>query len=355
MTLKDLGYNTTLEQYRQEENLDTFSIGRVIAEHKNRYVVKNEQGEFDAELIGNLRFSAESRADFPAVGDWVAISPYDENKALIQAIYPRKSILERQAVGKVGHKQIIATNVDYGLIMQAVDRDFNVNRLERYLTICHAATIKPIIILSKIDLCEDLVLNELLEKLTERLKGNPIIPLSNESKQGIEELKTFIKAGQTFCLLGSSGVGKSTLLNNLSEQALMKTGSISLSADRGKHVTTHRELIVLPEGGILIDNPGMREVGIADGASGLETTFDEITELANLCKFRDCTHINEIGCAILAALEADEIDQGAYENYQKMRREQAHFDRTVADKRRREKSFGKMVKNMKKSKKGGKY
>ncbi len=355
ITLEELGYNPILEQHRKEHNLDAFEVGRVIAEHKNRYVVKNDQGEFDAELIGNLRFSAESRNDFPAVGDWVAISVYDEGKALIHAIYPRKSIIERQAVGKVGQKQIIATNVDCGLIVQAVDRDFNVNRLERYLTICHTAGIQPIIILSKIDLCDDLELNDRLENLTKRLRETTIIPLSNESKQGIDELKTFITAGQTFCLLGSSGVGKSTLLNNLSEKELMKTAEISESANRGKHVTTHRELLVLPNGGILIDNPGMREVGITGGAIGLETTFDEMAELADQCKFRDCTHINEIGCAILEALEAEEIDQDAYNNYQKMKREQAHFDRTVADKRRREKSFGKMVKDMKKSKKGGKY
>lgn len=150
VTLEDLGYTTDLESHRKDQNLDSFEVGRVISEHKERYVVKSEEGEFDSELIGNLRFTAESRYDFPAVGDWVAISEYDENKALIHAIYPRNSIIERQAVGLTGQKQIIAANIDYGLIVQAVDRDFNLNRLERYLTICNASRVKPFVILNKI-------------------------------------------------------------------------------------------------------------------------------------------------------------------------------------------------------------
>lgn len=163
MTLEDLGYKTELEKYRKEQNLDCFAIGRVISEHKDRYIVKTKNTEYDSELIGNLRFTANSKNDLPAVGDWVAISEYDENKALIHSVYPRNSILERKAVGKLGQTQIIATNIDVALIVQSVNRDFNINRIERYLTICYSSKIEPIIVLSKIDLIEKSELDIILE------------------------------------------------------------------------------------------------------------------------------------------------------------------------------------------------
>ena len=315
MTLEDLGYNIDLENYRKGQNLDSFGVGRVISEHKERYIVKTVEDEYDAEVIGNLRFSARNRTDFPAVGDWVAITEYDEDKALIHSVFPRKTIIERQAVGKQGEKQIIATNIDYAFIVQAVDRDFNINRIERYLTICNSSKVKPIIILNKIDLINDSELSKLIATIQERIKQVPVIPISNESQKGIERLKKNIGKGKTYCLLGSSGVGKSTLLNNLSGKQLMKTNEISTSTNKGRHVTSHRELLVLENGGILIDNPGMREVGIADSKDGLEITFNTIVELSQNCKFKDCTHIHENGCAILEAVEKGEIDKDSYQNY----------------------------------------
>ncbi len=148
MTLEDLGYNIDLENYRKDQNLDSFGLGRIISEHKGRYVIKTTEKEYDGEIVGNLRFSAHNRSDFPAVGDWVAISEYDDNKVLIHYVFPRKTIIERQAIGKQGEKQIIATNIDYAFIVQAVDRDFNINRIERYLTICNTSNVKAIIILN---------------------------------------------------------------------------------------------------------------------------------------------------------------------------------------------------------------
>ena len=309
MTLEDLGYNLDLENYRKDQNLDSFEVGRVISEHKERYIVKTTGNEYDAEIIGSLRFSAHNRTDFPAVGDWVAISEYDENKVLIHAVFPRKTIIERQAVGKQGEKQIIATNIDYAFIVQAVDRDFNINRIERYLIICNTSDVKPIIILNKIDLIIDLELKELIRKVQDRVKHVPIVAISNETQKGYATINKLIMKGKTYCLLGSSGVGKSTLLNNLSGKYLMKTNTISISTNKGRHVTSHRELIVLENGGILIDNPGMREVGIADSTSGIESTFDEIIELSQNCKFKDCTHMTEIGCAVLAAVDNGEIQR----------------------------------------------
>jgi len=348
MTLDDLGYNIELEKYRKSQNLDVFEVGRIISEHKERYVVKTDKREYDGEIIGNLRFTASHRSDFPAVGDWVAISEYDNDKVLIHSVFPRKTIIERQAVGKQGEKQIIATNIDFAFIIQAVDRDFNMNRIERYCTICHASKVRPIIVLSKIDLITDKELSILVNKVQERVKKVPIISISNESRKGLLKLRERIGKGKTYCLLGSSGVGKSTLLNNLSGRALMKTNTISTSTNKGRHVTSHRELIILENGGILIDNPGMREVGIADSKEGLEITFDAIVQLSKDCKFKDCTHTTEVDCAVIAAVESGDIDESYYENYLKMEREKEHFESTVAEKRKKDKDFGKMMKNYKK-------
>ena len=350
MTLKELGYNDELENYRKDQNLEDFEVGRVISEHKERYVVKTPDKEYDGEIIGNLRFSAQNRSDFPAVGDWVAISVYDDDKVLIHSVFQRKTIIERHAVGKQGEKQIIATNIDYAFIVQAVDRDFNINRIERYLTICNTSNVDPIIILSKIDLINDNELDRLTSAIRERVKAVPVITISNESRKGIENLNEVIEKGQTYCLLGSSGVGKSTLVNNLSGKELMKTNTISTSSNKGRHITSHRELLVLENGGIIIDNPGMREIGIADSTDGLEITFETIAELSIKCKFRDCTHTTEIGCAVIAAVENEEIDKSSYENYLKMEREKEHYESTVAEKRKKDKDFGKMVKTFKKIK-----
>ena len=355
MTLEDLGYTNELENYRKENNLLGFGIARVITEHKERYIIKNESGDFEAELIGNLRFTATERSDFPAVGDWVAISEYDTNKALIHHVFPRTSIIERQAIGKHGQTQIIATNIDVGFIIQAVNRDFNINRLERYLTICNASKVTPVIILTKIDLISKQELESILQSVSERITNVKIVAVSNETSEGLESIKSHIKKGNTYCLLGSSGVGKSTLINSISEKEVMKTGAISKSIDRGKHVTTHRELIVLENGGIIIDNPGMREVGITESENALNTTFETIFELATQCRFSDCTHIHEKGCAILEAIEFGEIDEDSYDNYIRLEREKQFFESSVQDKKKKDKNLGKLIKSAKNIKRHNKY
>lgn len=355
MKLEDLGYNDKLKKLRTENNLDSFDIGRVISEHKERYIVKTTTGDLEAEITGNLRFSAKGREDFPAVGDWVALINYDADSAIIHKILPRFSMLTRQAVGQSGEIQIIATNIDYTFLVQSIDRDFSINRIERYLAICYASKVSPVIVLTKTDLINEQRLREITESIMRRIKDVPVIAISNETQNGYEALKNFIRKGKTYCMLGSSGVGKSTLLNNLSVRVIMKTGIISQSSNRGRHVTSYRELIVLENGGILIDNPGMREVGVADTTGGLEATFDNILRLAQTCKFKDCTHTSEIGCSVLLAVETGEIDKHSYENYLKMEREKAHFESSVAEKRRKEKAFGKIMKNYKKDMNKNKY
>ena len=348
MKLEDFGYNDNLEKFRVENQLENFEIGRVITEHKERFLVKTVNGEYEAEITGNMRFTAKSREDFPAVGDWVALATYGSDLAIIHRILPRFSTIKRQAVGHFGEVQIIATNVDSAFIVQAVDRDYNISRLERYLTICNASKVNPIIVLSKIDLVDEPRISEILSSIKARIKNVPTIAISNETPNGYEAINMFIEKGKTYCMLGSSGVGKSTLLNNLAGKNIMRTDKISESTNRGKHVTSYRELVVLENGGILIDNPRMREVGIVDTESGLEITFDRIDGLSKTCKFKDCTHTSEIGCSVLEAVEKGDVDKVSYENYIKMVREKAHFESTVTERKQRDKVFGKMVKNYKK-------
>ncbi len=347
MELHFLGYTPELEIYRNKNGLQSFKVARVIAEHKERYIVRMTDKEYEAEILGNLRYTAQNRADFPAVGDWVAVMPYEADKVLIHALFPRKSVLERQTVGKTGEKQIIATNIDYAFIVQSVDRDFSINRIERYLTICYASNIEPIIVLNKTDLVNELDINNLIHSIESRISSVSIFAVSNESGKGINHLQKSIIPGKTYCLLGSSGVGKSTLVNTLSGKYIADTDSISSYSERGRHITSHRELHILESGGLLIDNPGMREVGIADSA-GLEVTFDTIFELSHSCKYSDCTHISETGCAVLSALQTGEIDELLYENYIKMVREREHFESTVAQKRQKDKDLSKVIKNFKK-------
>lgn len=348
MNLEDFGYNNKFEQYRIDNKLKDFDIGRVVLEHKERYIVKTEKGEFEAEITGNLRYMAKSREDFPAVGDWVALTTYDDGFSIIHVILPRFSLISRQAVGQFGEIQIIAANIDVALLVQAVDRDFNINRLERYLTICYSSRVKPIVVLTKTDLINETSKAGIIENIYQRIKNVPVFAVSNETHEGYEALKKAMEKGKTYCMLGSSGVGKSTMLNTLCGKIIMKTNTISESTSKGRHVTSHRELIVLENGGILVDNPGMREVGIIDTAQGLETTFDAIYRLSQNCRFKDCTHTNEAGCLVLKAVETGEIDKSSYENYLKMEREKVHFELSVAEKRQKDKKFGKMMKNYKK-------
>ncbi|MBE0663241.1 MAG: ribosome small subunit-dependent GTPase A [Bacteroidales bacterium] len=345
MHLEDLGLNSKLQQLWVDQNPDNLEIGRIIAEYKERYLVKTSEGEFEAEITGNMRFTAGRREDFPAVGDWVALVIYDHDFAVIHKILPRFSVLKRRAVGVSGDIQLIATNIDFAFLVQAADRDFNINRLERFLTICYSGKVVPIIVLTKTDLTDNQRISELFDSIKDRIKNVPVLAISNETLDGMEALSNLIEKGKTYCMLGSSGVGKSTLLNNLSGRDIMKTSEISQSSQRGRHVTSHRELTVLTNGGIIIDNPGMREVGIADVSGGLEATFNSIISLSGNCRFKDCTHTHEVGCSILAALDSGELDPASYDNYLKMEKEKSHFETTVAEKRKKEKIFGKIIKN----------
>jgi len=348
MNLTDLGFNEELTAYLIENNLTDFSIGRVTQEHRERYVISDGENEYDAEITGNLRFSANSRADFPAVGDWVAMKIYDSDQAIIYKVLPRKSVLERQSVGKFGEIQIISTNIDVAFIVQAITNNFSINRLERYLTICYSANIEPVLVISKIDLSTDKEILDAISALEKREKKVKYILLSNLTLKGLDQILDITQKGKTFCVVGSSGVGKSTLINNLLKKNILKTGQISHSTNKGRHITDHRELFVLENGSIIIDTPGMKELGMTDNAEGIVTTFGEIIEISSKCKYPDCKHINESGCAVIEAVNNGTIDKDTYYNYQKIQKEQERFQTTVAEKRKKDKLFGKMIKNYKK-------
>lgn len=345
MKLADLGLTKELSGFIEEQDLSEFSIGRVTQEHRERYVVSDGEYEYDAEVTGNLRFTANSRSDFPAVGDWVVMKIYGSDQAIIHKILPRRSVLARQAVGRSGELQIISANIDVAFIMQAISNNFNINRLERYLTICYDAKIEPVLVISKIDLSSEKEIQNTIISLEKRHKEVRYILLSNLTLDGLDQIIGFIQKGKTYCVVGSSGVGKSTLINNLLKKNTLKTGPISQSTNKGRHISDHRELFVLENGGIIIDTPGMKELGIADNSEGIVTTFQEIYDLSQKCKYADCTHTNENGCAVIEALNKGTVSKDSYENYRKILKEQERFHTTVAEKRKKDKIFGKMIKN----------
>lgn len=343
MELEDLGYNKDYYEPAKMQVSGETEVGRVVMEHRERYVVQTAKGEYEAEITGAMRYTSQNRESFPAVGDWVLLTVYDNDFAIIRHILPRQSVISRNAVGKKGEVQVIAANIDYAFLMQAVDRDFNINRLDRYLAVCSSSAIQPVIVLTKTDMSDGQEISEMKSQLKKRLPDVPVIPLSNITMDGYDDLRQFLRKGKTCCLLGSSGIGKSTLINNLSGRPVMKTGAVSSSTSKGRHVTSHRELIVLESGGILIDNPGMREVGVTDMEGGSVQAFNRFLELSQKCRYNDCTHTSEKGCAIIEALEKGQLDENAYENYLKLEREKAYFETSVAERRKKEKRFGKSI------------
>ena len=351
MNLEDIGYNNIINKSVLDSGLDKSTIGRVIAVFRDMYLVKTDSDELKTTITGNLQNTIEEKSELPIIGDWVCFNKYDDKNAFIIQILPRNNFIERRSIGKVTNKQAIAANIDFGFIVEAATENFNINRIERYLSICNSANVNPIILLTKIDLISEKELVKIINDLQKRIDSVPLFPINNIKNIGIEELKSSLIKGKTYCLLGLSGVGKSTLLNILADKNVMKTREISRRTNKGLHTTSHREMFFLKSGVIIIDNPGMREVGITDSTGGIEITFEKIYELAEKCRFSDCTHTHEGGCAVLAAVEEEQIDKTTYDNYIKMMKEQSRFHTSLVEKRRKDKTFGKMIKSVMKNKK----
>ncbi len=291
-------------------------------------------------------FDATRREDYPAVGDWVAIVPLGKEQAVIQKILPRKTIIKRKDINK-SEAQIIATNMDVTIIVESVGRDYNLNRFERYFAIAKAGGVKPVIILNKIDLISKEELDTILSEIKKRFSGVDYILTSTATNQGLKELKEYTTKGKTYCFLGSSGVGKSSLINKLLGKDIIRTENIGANSNRGKHITTKREMYFLENGAIVIDNPGVRGIGMTDTNIGINDLFAEIIELAPKCKYSDCTHTHEPGCEILAKVKSGELDEHKYSNYISLKKEADFYEMTDFEKRNKDKRFGKLIKKVK--------
>jgi ribosome biogenesis GTPase / thiamine phosphate phosphatase len=339
MNLAQLGWSDrhahSFTSYCQSE----FTVGRIAREYRNSYLLYTEQGEQSAEVTGKLRHQATGIQDFPAVGDWVVIQTrVSEQRATIHAILPRTSKFSRKVAGSAIEEQIIATNVDTVFLVSGLDGDLNLRRIERYLILAWESGVNPVILLNKADLC--LNLEQCLMEVKEIAMGVPIVMLSAMQQQGMELLQPYLQPGKTIVLLGSSGVGKSTITNQLKGESVQTVQAVRLGDDRGKHTTTHRQLMILPSGALIIDTPGMRELQVWSATEGLPETFMDIETLVEQCRFRNCQHESEPGCAIQQALAAGQLDPKRFLNYQKLQREAQHLARkqnqrlTLAEKER---------------------
>ncbi|WP_425415816.1 ribosome small subunit-dependent GTPase A [Paenibacillus tianmuensis] len=320
--LHDWGWNDRREEAFAPYREAGHEPGRIILEHKHVYRAVTAGGELLAEVSGRLRHQAAGRADYPAVGDWVALQVRAEDgRAIVHAVLPRESKFSRKAAGTAVEEQIVAANIDTVFLVHALNADFNVRRLERYLTLSYESGAAPVVLLSKADLCEDVPGK--IAAVEAVAPGVPVHAISSARGEGLDALAAYLKPGRTVALLGSSGAGKSTLANLLYGEAILDTGEIREGDGRGRHTTTHRELVLLPGGSLLIDTPGMRELQLWEAESGLDTAFRDVDLLAVGCRFGNCTHQEEPGCAVKEALENGTLDRGRYYNYVKLQKELA--------------------------------
>jgi len=318
--LETFGWNPFFRTHFEAFGTQGYSAGRVAVQHKGRYLLYTECGELWAQVAGKLRFEASGREDFPAIGDWLVIEARPrEGQAVIRAILERKSNISRKVAGKKTEEQILASNVDVLFIVSGLDADFNLSRIERYLSMAWESGAVPVIVLNKADLAENIA--ERVREVEAVALNAEILVMSATMGQGIAELRNRIRMGKTGVLLGSSGVGKSTLINRLVGYERQMVQDVRKILGRGKHTTTRRELILLPSGGLIIDTPGMREIQPWGGTHGLLESFEDVQELARSCRFRDCQHIDEPGCAIKEAVERGVLESRRFQNYQKLERE----------------------------------
>lgn len=321
--LHDLGWNDAFQAPFDSLNDPGLLPARVASEARGAYTLFAPTGVIPAHVSGKLRHAASDRADFPAVGDWVAYSPIDGGASgRIHAILPRRSSFSRLGAGSPATEQIVAANLDVVFLVMALNQDFNLRRLERYLVLGWDSGASPVVLLTKADLCSDLAVRV---AAVEAVAGHaPVLVTSSLTGSGLEPVRSMIGPGQSAGLLGSSGAGKSTLINRLLGGDLLETGGIREGDGRGRHTTTHRELHLLPGGGLILDTPGMRSLGLWDAEGGLSSAFEDVETLARECRFSDCTHEREPGCAVIAALEAGTLDPGRLASHRKLARELAH-------------------------------
>jgi ribosome biogenesis GTPase len=328
MDLHMLGWDERFIQLFAEHSESGLKPARVAQEHKKLYTVWMEAGERSARVTGKFHHEAKSRADFPAVGDWVAVDVTADNSVTtIHAVLPRRSSFSRKAVLAGGPKygdgrieeQVLSANVDTAFLVTGLDNDFNLRRIERYLAVAWESGCSPVIVLNKADVCDDVA--ERVAKVEEISVGTPVQAISAATGDSIDLLRQYLGEGRTGAFLGSSGVGKSTIINRLLGEDRLDTGGVRLDDSRGRHTTTSRELLLLPGGGVVIDTPGMREIALWGEESGLSRAFEDIEQLMGRCRFGDCSHESEPGCALREAIERGDLDPKRYASYLKLQKE----------------------------------
>lgn len=320
LNIEDLGFDIFFQRAFAPYNEKGYSPARVWAEYKHIYRLYTEYGELQGEISGKMKYSAEGSGDYPAIGDWVVINPMvQEGKAIIHDILPRKSKFSRKAAGVVTDEQIVAANADDVFLVTSLNKNFNMRRLERYLTIAWESGANPVIVLSKADLCGDI--DEKIKEVESIAYGVPAFAVSSVDGRGMDDLGKYLIKGKTTALIGSSGVGKSTLINCISGRQVLKVQDIRESDDRGRHTTTHRELVLLENGAIVMDTPGMREIQLWDGEDGIDEAFTDIEELSKGCRFRNCTHTKEPDCQVKKAILIGTLSPERLENYRKLQKE----------------------------------
>ena len=349
--LEDIGYSDWFKSRVDNDKLEAHGLARVTSVHKDSYTISKGKQEIFAELSGNLLYSTESAIDLPTTGDWVYADFFDEDShAVIYGVLPRKTLLKRKTSGKLVDFQLIAANIDVALIIQSLNDNFNLRRLERYLVMVNEAGIEPVILLSKCDLVSKQEIDELKNNVIDIAPHAMVLEFSNLSRENIDSVTGLLKKGQSYCLLGSSGVGKTTLLNSIIGNEQYETKSVSKIQSKGRHTTTSRHLVQLENGAMVIDTPGMRELGNISVDEGIDETFSEILDLSQQCKFTNCSHTNEKGCAILAAISSGDLSEKRYQNYLKMKREAEFNQMSYSEKRKKDRNFGKLIKATMKNK-----
>ena len=348
LTLEELGFNSAFAQHFNTIDNTNLAPCRVSLEQRGLYCVMTELGEMDAVCTGKMLYEAEK----PAIGDWVTAQILDEQppKAIITSILPRKSMFSRKEAGSRMREQPVAANIDTVFVVMGLDHNFRAARIERYLTLAWESGADPVVVLTKCDLCDDI--ESKINEIMASAPGVPVHAVSVINGVGLECLDEYIFKGRTVALLGSSGVGKSTIVNYLLGNEVMRVQDVRDDDSRGRHTTTHRQLFVLPSGGMVIDTPGMRELQLWDANDGLSEAFSDIESLAEGCRFRDCTHNDEPGCAVRQALKDGSLDARRFENYRKMLGELSYFKRkndvgAASVEREKWKKIHKLIKKMK--------
>jgi ribosome biogenesis GTPase len=348
MKLSDMGFDQWFQEHVSDLREEGRSIARISAVDRGSYLVRNQNGEVPAELAGKFYFQVESSVDLPCVGDWVTVQYHNNDTvAIIHEVFPRKTFLRRKSAGEKVDFQMIAANIEVAFLVQSCRFDFNLRRMDRYLVMAADGGVEPIVVLTKTDLITPEELEQKFAAIQSSTISARVLALSNITGIGFDEFQQVLVPGRTYCLLGSSGVGKTTLINRLIGENAFETKAVSGTGE-GTHTTARRQLIVLNQGSMLIDTPGMRELGLLGVSEGVNQGFQEVLRLSLNCRYPNCGHTQEPGCAVRAAVISGVLNEDRYSSYMKLKKESEYHELSYRDKRKKDRAFGRFIKSAKK-------